>query len=99
MDSHPPNRESPIDRRPGPLLATRDQVRVQAQSETRIGVAEMVGHCPDTVAVVEEYGREVVPQRAHAVFANGLDARRSQRWLPDVVVQVVAVDRRRLPAT
>jgi hypothetical protein len=72
-------------------------VRVDAEREPRVGVAEVLGDGLHRLAGVDQHGRVEVPERVHAVLAGRLDAGDLEGGLPDVPVEVRPVDRVVLP--
>src|SRR6266702_4109712 len=73
------------------------QVDVGPQREIRIVVAQVLGERPDVHAVVQAGGREVVPESVEPVLPRSSDAGLFQGRLPEVAVDVVAVQRGAFP--
>ncbi len=73
-------------------------MRVDAEREPRVRMSEVLRHRLEGLTGVDEHRRVEVPERMHAVRAGRLEARTHERRLPDVRVEVVAVERLALAA-
>lgn len=84
----------------GAGFAARHQVRVHAEGEPRVAVAELEAQRLDVLAGVQKDRGVEVPQGVHAVFTSCRvslpllrhrdDARKGKRGLPPLVVEAVA---------
>jgi len=77
----------------GPLLGRWHQVGIDTQREPRVGVPQVLGEGAYRLASVEQHAGVEVPQCVHAVLAGRQEAGGEQRRLPDLRVDVVALQR------
>src|SRR5437870_1365536 len=73
-------------------------MRVSPQGETLIAVPQVLGHRPDRYALLEPVRRAEVAQRVHPILPRRGYTRSPQRCLPDLRIDVAAVERLALTA-